>query len=386
MDRVKAECYQNNLRRTGPSVRSTNRKFNDDQHLGSSENHHSSGGNNKARSKRPIGRQSQPGSGDTTRPLPCPQSLWRGEPNRVLIVYGLERMNVNCDKVFNLFCIYGNVTAVKILNGNQVLVELQDVEAAKRCVSKLNLIRLDKTTNLKVKYSKHSYINDHGTSRTLSDGTPAKKIYLKSKFNRFVEKEMKYADQRRLATPSKILHFYNAPLDICAKKMHKVVTDALGSMDAIRSITILPKKRPDAKCSTGLIEMKSNELAVKTILLLNHMPFESSKSRFPFLTKLSFSKWSDIRQQSTGSSKLLLSIAPCIRRSFHNSEHASPTVELAVARTTQQTTSPGGISWTLWEIRDVVTEAIDRGTGNLVRPTETFQDQLRVTHCDNLAT
>jgi hypothetical protein len=60
-------------------------------------------------------------------------------------------MNVNCDKVFNLFCIYGNVTAVKILNGNQVLVELQDVEAAKRCVSKLNLIRLDKTTNLKVK-------------------------------------------------------------------------------------------------------------------------------------------------------------------------------------------------------------------------------------------
>jgi hypothetical protein len=110
------------------------------------------------------------------------------------------------------------------------------------------------------------------------------------------------------------------------------------------------------------------------------------ESRFPFLTKLSFSKWSDIRQQSTGSSKLLLSIAPCIRRSFYNSEHASSTVELAVARTTQQTTSPGGISWTLWEIRDVVTEAIDRDTGNLVQLTETFQDQLRVTHCDNPAT
>jgi heterogeneous nuclear ribonucleoprotein L len=73
-------------------------------------------------------------------------------PNKVLIVYGLERMAVNCDKIFNLFCIYGNVMAVKILKGKQVLVELQDVEAAKRCVANLNLVRLDETTELKVKW------------------------------------------------------------------------------------------------------------------------------------------------------------------------------------------------------------------------------------------
>ncbi|XP_025417458.1 heterogeneous nuclear ribonucleoprotein L-like [Sipha flava] len=276
MDNVKQECYRNTLRRTGPSFRFANRQLNEDRNLGWCENHYSSGGNNEIRSKRPIGRQSQPGSGDTTRPLHHPQTWWRGMPSRVLIIYGLEKMNVNCDKIFNLFCIYGNVTGVKVLNGKQALVELQDVEAAKRCVSNLNLLRLDETTKLKVKYSKHSYINDHGTLRALSDGTPTKKIYVKSKFNRFIEKEMNYANPRRTAAPSKILHFYNAPLDICARKMHKVVTDALGSMDAIRSITILPKKRPGAKCSTGLIEMKSNELALKTILLLNHMPFESS--------------------------------------------------------------------------------------------------------------
>lgn len=39
--------------------------------------------------------------------------------------------------VFNTFCLYGNVTAVVILKDGQVLVELNDVDAAERCVSAL---------------------------------------------------------------------------------------------------------------------------------------------------------------------------------------------------------------------------------------------------------
>jgi hypothetical protein len=51
-----------------------------------------------------------------------------------------------------MFCLYGNVTAVKILRKGQVLVELNDVEAAKRCVAHLHLLPMDQQKlKLKVK-------------------------------------------------------------------------------------------------------------------------------------------------------------------------------------------------------------------------------------------
>lgn len=34
----------------------------------------------------------------------------------VLMVYGLNAEKMNCDKIFNLFCLYGNVVKVNILN------------------------------------------------------------------------------------------------------------------------------------------------------------------------------------------------------------------------------------------------------------------------------
>jgi len=35
-----------------------------------------------------------------------------------------------------------------------------------------------------------------------------------------------------------ILHFFNAPTDVCGKAVHRAVSDALCRTDAIRSITI----------------------------------------------------------------------------------------------------------------------------------------------------
>ncbi|XP_025417561.1 uncharacterized protein LOC112688524 [Sipha flava] len=138
--------------------------------------------------------------------------------------------------------------------------------------------------------------------------------------------------------------------------MYKVATETQGCMDAIRSITI---------CKSFVDTINS---------------IEYSMSRLPFLMKLSFSKWSDIRQLSTKSSKLQLNITPCKSRLFHDSKYALPTVEFSIARTTLQSTSSGGTSWALWEIKDVVTEAIDLLIRNLMRPITEFRNQLRVIH------
>lgn len=75
----------------------------------------------------------------------------RGVPNKILLVHGLEHMSVNCDMVFNLFCLYGNISMVKILKDNKILVALEDVKAAKRCVSKLHMLPLDESHKIKVK-------------------------------------------------------------------------------------------------------------------------------------------------------------------------------------------------------------------------------------------
>ena len=34
----------------------------------------------------------------------------------MLMVYGLNAEKMNCDRIFNLFCLYGNVVKVRILN------------------------------------------------------------------------------------------------------------------------------------------------------------------------------------------------------------------------------------------------------------------------------
>jgi predicted signal transduction protein with EAL and GGDEF domain len=50
-----------------------------------------------------------------------------------------------------MFCPYGNVWAVKMLRNGGVLIELNDVKAAERCVAHLHLLPLDKKNKLKVK-------------------------------------------------------------------------------------------------------------------------------------------------------------------------------------------------------------------------------------------
>lgn len=72
-------------------------------------------------------------------------------PGRLLLVHGLGPVPVNCDRAFNLFCLYGNVTTVKVIRDDKVLVEMEDVESAKRCVLNLHHLPLTDGRSMKVK-------------------------------------------------------------------------------------------------------------------------------------------------------------------------------------------------------------------------------------------
>ncbi|XP_050430975.1 heterogeneous nuclear ribonucleoprotein L-like [Adelges cooleyi] len=254
--------------------------------------------------------------------------------NKILVVYGLEHLPINCDMVFNLFCLYGNVMKVKILKNKMVLVEMQSFESASQCKDYLHKLSLGQDRKIEVKYSKHYAIHNEAVSNKLLDGTYAHKIYSTSKLNRFFKTS--YITERRPTAPSKILHFFNAPTDITGLDVHQAISSYLESTEPIISITILPKTQK-AKCSTGLIEFNDISHAVKAVLKTNHLLIKSSKSKYPFLMKLCFSNYYDISQiTNNASSNDESPLLQCRSKRFtpwmlHNSEQATATTMFTIS-------------------------------------------------------
>ncbi|NWH83008.1 HNRPL protein, partial [Piaya cayana] len=58
----------------------------------------------------------------------------------VLMVYGLDQAKMNCDRVFNIFCLYGNVEKVKFMKSKPgaAMVEMADGYAVDRAITHLN--------------------------------------------------------------------------------------------------------------------------------------------------------------------------------------------------------------------------------------------------------
>lgn len=72
-------------------------------------------------------------------------------------------------------------------------------------------------------------------------------------------------------------------------------------------------------------------------------------SRFPFLTKLCFSKWSEIEQKPGDSTTLRFCSVPRTPWLLHKSEHGVPTTEFPISCTTVMDGCGGGdCTWTLW--------------------------------------
>jgi hypothetical protein len=78
--------------------------------------------------------------------------------------------------------------------------------------------------------------------------------------------------------------------------------------------------------------------------------------------KLCFSKWSEMWQKSGDSSTLIFNATPPNTRwLFHRHEHRVSMVEYKVSRVTRATDED--CSWTLWDMRNHATEAIDPEAG-----------------------
>merc|ERR1712096_336584 len=71
-------------------------------------------------------------------------SLGPVEQSSVLMVYGLDLEKLNCDKLFNLLCLYGNVLKIKFLKtkSNTAMAQMCTPGAVDRACQWLNGVKL----------------------------------------------------------------------------------------------------------------------------------------------------------------------------------------------------------------------------------------------------
>uniref|UniRef100_A0A8C5A4M6 RRM domain-containing protein n=1 Tax=Gadus morhua TaxID=8049 RepID=A0A8C5A4M6_GADMO len=127
----------------------------------------------------------------------------------VAMVSGLHPSKMNCTRIFNLFCLYGNIEKVKFMKSvpGTSLVEMGDEYAVDRAITHLNSIRVF-AKRLNVCVSKqHSVIPSQVFE--LEDGSSSYKDFSMTRNNRFSSAGQ--ASKNIIQPPSAVLHFYNVP-------------------------------------------------------------------------------------------------------------------------------------------------------------------------------
>eukprot|EP00745_Piridium_sociabile_P030955 TRINITY_DN51371_c0_g5_i1.p1 TRINITY_DN51371_c0_g5~~TRINITY_DN51371_c0_g5_i1.p1 ORF type:complete len:216 (-),score=58.04 TRINITY_DN51371_c0_g5_i1:261-908(-) len=208
-----------------------------------------------------------------------PQSSGQG---CVVMVYGLNMEKMNCDRVFNLFCLYGNVVRVKFLKSKEgaAMVQLGDGISVERAIQNLHNCFFF-GSELRLSHSKQAFLQDVPNPHELPDGTPSFKDFMGNRNNRFTNPEA--ASKNRIQSPAKVLHFFNAPPGITEDDLREIFQSSCDK-SPLRTKQFPSKTE---RSSTGLLEFENKSEAIEALILTNHHPIPSAKT--PFVFKLCFS-------------------------------------------------------------------------------------------------
>uniref|UniRef100_A0A672V6G1 Heteroous nuclear ribonucleoprotein L n=1 Tax=Strigops habroptila TaxID=2489341 RepID=A0A672V6G1_STRHB len=219
----------------------------------------------------------------THHPPPPPPEYGPHADSPVLMVYGLDQSKMNCDRVFNIFCLYGNVEKVKFMKSKPgaAMVEMADGYAVDRAITHLNNNFMF-GQKLNVCVSKQQAIMP-GQSYGLEDGSCSYKDFSGSRNNRFSTPEQ--AAKNRIQHPSNVLHFFNAPLEVTEDNFYEIC-DELG-VKRPSSVKVFSGK--SERSSSGLLEWDSKSDALETLGFLNHFQMKNPNGPYPYTLKLCFS-------------------------------------------------------------------------------------------------
>merc|ERR1719233_2177025 len=128
----------------------------------------------------------------------------------VCMIYGLEPDKFNCQRVFNIFCQYGNINRVMFLKNKEgtAMIEMDCPESVDKSIQNLNHTAIF-GLKLRLDWSKKQYIDEVRNPHELQDGSMSYADFSRDRNNRFDTPER--AAKNRVIAPTSILHFYNVP-------------------------------------------------------------------------------------------------------------------------------------------------------------------------------
>ena len=202
----------------------------------------------------------------------------------VTMVYGLDCARMSCTRIFNIFCLYGNVVRVKFLKTKEgcAMVQMGDSLAVERAVTNLNNVTFFQS-KMQLGFSKQAFLADVQQPYELPDGSPSFMDFMGNKNNRFINPEM--AAKNRIQPPSKILHFFNTPPGLEASDIEQIFLAQ--NTPRPKCIKMFPSKTD--RSSSGLIEFESLPEALESLVIANHIPVDNPNGKFPYIMKLCFS-------------------------------------------------------------------------------------------------
>ncbi|XP_054865607.1 heterogeneous nuclear ribonucleoprotein L-like isoform X1 [Amphiprion ocellaris] len=209
--------------------------------------------------------------------------LSRAVSSSVAMVSGLHPAKMNCSRIFNLFCLYGNVEKVKFMKSvpGTALVEMGDEYAVDRAVTHLNSIKVfGKKVNVCV--SKQQAVIPSQTFE-LADGSSSYQDFSLTRNNRFSSAQN---GRNIIQPPAAVLHFYNAPPSLSQQQLHTLCTEH--DVPIFTKFKVFDAK-PNSKTLSGLLEFDSKTEAMEALTVLNHHQIRIPNISNPFTLKLCFS-------------------------------------------------------------------------------------------------
>lgn len=205
-------------------------------------------------------------------------------PDCVLMVYGLNVQKINCQKLFNLFCLYGNVLRVRFLKSKEgsAMVQMSDREGCERVIRMLGNTKLH-DGKIQLSFSKQTYLQDIGNPHLLPDGSLAYQNYTGSKNNRYNGPDA--VNKNRAQPPSAVHYFFNAPPNVS----ESTILNAFAEADVVGPdrITTFPPK--SEKSSRGLLFFSDVYTSTEALAATNNSKLPNPNGKAPYVLKLCFS-------------------------------------------------------------------------------------------------
>uniref|UniRef100_A0A5K3ENX6 Heterogeneous nuclear ribonucleoprotein L n=1 Tax=Mesocestoides corti TaxID=53468 RepID=A0A5K3ENX6_MESCO len=200
----------------------------------------------------------------------------------VIMVYNLNMNHANCDRLFNLFCLYGDVGPIKFLRSKEgtAMVELHSAANANSALANLPMITFV-GNQLSGQPSRQQHIVEVTQPYVLPDGSPSFKDFTGSRNNRYTHDS---AAKNRVYPPSRMLHFWNCPPGISSTQLQDIFAHA---GVPVPNVVSLFKK--NERNSSGVLEWKSVDEACDALIFCNHTVIPSPGDRIPFIMRLAFS-------------------------------------------------------------------------------------------------